>query len=72
MTDLQIRIDALEIKAAHQEQQIQDLSEMVSDQWRTIERLGGQLIKATAKIESLENSGSNTEPSFADEKPPHY
>jgi len=72
MTDLLIRIDALEIKTAHQEQQIQDLSEMVSDQWKTIERLGGQLTKATAKIESLENSEPNTAASFADEKPPHY
>ncbi|MBT5185231.1 MAG: SlyX family protein [Kordiimonadaceae bacterium] len=72
MTDLQIRIDALEIKAAHQEQQIQDLSEMVSNQWKNIERLGGQLSKATAKIESLENSEPNSAPSLADDKPPHY
>ena len=72
MTDLLIRIDALEIKTAHQEQQIQDLSEMVSDQWKTIERLGGQLVKATAKIESLENSEPNAAASLADEKPPHY
>ena len=31
MTDMLLRIEALEIKAAHQEQQIQDLSEMVSE-----------------------------------------
>ena len=72
MTDMLIRIEVLEIKAAHQEQQIQDLSEMVSDQWKTIEKLGGQLLKATAKIESLENISSEGVPSLVDEKPPHY
>ena len=72
MADLQIRLDALEIKAAHQEQQIQDLSEMVSDKWKHIETLGGKLSKANAKIETLENSGPNAVTSLADEKPPHY
>jgi len=72
MTDMLLRIEALEIKAAHQELQIQDLSEMVSDQWKTIEKLGGQLSKANAKIESLENISSEDVSSLADEKPPHY
>lgn len=71
MTDLQNRVDALEIKATHQEQQLNDLSEMVSDQWKLVEKLGGALSKADARIESLENSGA--EPSaLSDEKPPHY
>ncbi len=72
MTDMLIRIEALEIKAAHQEQQIQDLSEMVSDQWKMIEKLGGQLSKANAKIESLEDISLGNVPGLADEKPPHY
>lgn len=72
MTDMLIRIETLEIKAAHQEQQIQDLSEMVSDQWKTIEKIYGQLSKANAKIESLENINSEGPPGLADEKPPHY
>lgn len=72
MTDLQNRVDALEIKAAHQEQQLNDLSEMVSDQWKLIERLGGALSKADARIESLENNSAEPAPGLADEKPPHY
>lgn len=72
MTDLQNRIDALEIKAAHQEQQIHDLSEMVSDQWKLIEKLGGALSKADARIESLENGPGASEGAMIDEKPPHY
>ncbi|MBT5074023.1 MAG: SlyX family protein [Kordiimonadaceae bacterium] len=72
MTDLQNRIDALEIKAAHQEQQLNDLSEMVSDQWKLIERLGGALSKADARLESLENNNAEPASGPNDEKPPHY
>lgn len=72
MTDLQDRIDALEIKISHQESQINDLSEMVSDQWKLIKNLGGLLTKADARIESLENNNPSGTPSMLDEKPPHY
>ena len=66
------RIDELEIKAAHQDQQLNDLSDMVSDQWKLIERLGGQLTKANARLESLENNPGSEKPSLMDDKPPHY
>jgi len=72
MTGLQNRLDALEIKAAHQEQQLNDLSEMVSDQWKLTEKLGGLLSKAGARIESLENNNAEPAPDLSDEKPPHY
>ena len=72
MIDLQDRLDALEIKISHQETQINDLSEMVSEQWKLIENLGGLLSKADARIESLENINPTNAPSMVDEKPPHY
>ena len=72
MTHLEDRLDQLEIKTAHQDQQINDLSDMVSEQWNVIERLGGQLTKANARIESLENSPQSEKQSLVDEKPPHY
>jgi len=72
MTDLQDRIEALEITISHQETQINDLSEMVSKQWKLIENLGGLLSKADARIESLENNNPTATPSMLDEKPPHY
>lgn len=64
------RLNELEVKMAHQEQQITDLSEMVSEQWKLIEKLGGLLSKADARLESLENNSSADGP--LDEKPPHY
>ena len=70
MFNMDDRLNALEIKIAHQEEQLADLSEMVSDQWNLIEKLGGLLSKANARLESLENNTSV--PSLTDEKPPHY
>ncbi|MDG1020151.1 MAG: SlyX family protein [Emcibacteraceae bacterium] len=72
MTELKNRLNELEIKIAHQEQQINDLSDMVSEQWTMIERLGGQLTKANSRIESLENNPQIEKSSLLDEKPPHY
>lgn len=72
MTDLKNRLNELEIKIAHQEQQINDLSDMVSEQWTMIERLGGQLTKANSRIESLENNPQLEKHNLLDEKPPHY
>ena len=72
MTELKDRLNELEIKIAHQEQQINDLSDMVSEQWTMIERLGGQLTKANSRIESLENNPQIEKSSLLDEKPPHY
>ncbi|MBT5765655.1 MAG: SlyX family protein [Kordiimonadaceae bacterium] len=72
MTELKNRLNELEIKIAHQEQQINDLSDMVSEQWTMIERLGGQLTKTNSRIESLENNPQIEKSSLLDEKPPHY
>jgi len=72
MTDLKDRLDALEIKISHQETQLSDLSEMVSGQWKLIEKLGGLLSKADARLESLENNNAGSTPGLLDEKPPHY
>jgi len=44
----------------------------VSDQWKLIERLGGILKKADARLESLENNSSDSLTEIQDEKPPHY
>ena len=72
MTEQENRLNRLEIKSSHQESQINDLSDMVSDQWKLIERLGGILKKADARLESLENNSSDSLTEIQDEKPPHY
>lgn len=72
MTDKNDRLNELEIKIAHLEQQLSDLNEMVTSQWKQFDRFGNQLNKVDSRIESLENSTAESEPNPLDEKPPHY
>ena len=73
------KIARIETALAHQDIQIQDLSEMMSLQWKEIERLKLHLQKAQDKISEMENSSGNEEGKgqsvseiAASEKPPHY
>lgn len=58
----------IEITLAHLEQQITDLSDMVSRQWREIDRLRKSQTKDSERLDHLENNG----PGAGSEKPPHY
>lgn len=70
----------IEETLAHQEQQISELSEIVTRQWEEIELLKKQLARFKDKIEGLEdeiNAGSGEKGMSVTEiaarnKPPHY
>lgn len=47
------RLDALERAAADQERTIQDLSDMVAEQWRTLDGMGRRLEALEHRIASL-------------------
>lgn len=72
------KINELEAMVAHQDVQIQDLSEIVTKQWSEIEALKRQLNHTFDKIKSMEDSigqGSSAKSvseMAASEKPPHY
>jgi SlyX protein len=73
------KLQQIETALAHQDQQIQDLSEMVNRQWKEIEFLKRQLDKAQEKLSAFESSSAQSEASTmsvaeaaALEKPPHY
>lgn len=73
------RITDLEITIAHHEQQLQDLSDVVTDQWKQIELLKRRLDKALSKIDQMQNdTGDNSESGLSSiekaalEIPPHY
>lgn len=73
------RITELEITIAHHEQQIQDLSDIVTDQWKQIELLNKRLNKALSKIDQMQNDGNDNADGglssiekAALEIPPHY
>ena len=70
------KLKSIEINLAHHEQQIQDLSDMINQQWKEIERLKLQLNKAYDKISDMEaateSTGKTVSEIAASEKPPHY
>lgn len=74
------KIEQIEMTLAHQDRQIQDLSEMIAKQWVEIDRLRLELDRALAKLQAQESgaaAGEGTDHlSVAEmaalEKPPHY
>ncbi|HOO82177.1 MAG TPA: SlyX family protein [Alphaproteobacteria bacterium] len=70
-------LNKVEETLAHQEQQINDLSDMVITQGRDIEALKKQIRKLQDKISSSAEDNNNEKPLSATEyaarnKPPHY
>lgn len=72
------RLNKIEATIAHQEQQISDLSEMITQQWKEIDTLKLRLKKAQERLgemtPSLENEreGLSVSEIAALDKPPHY
>ena len=78
MTDS--KFEKIEMALAHQDLQIQDMSEMINAQWKQIEMLKRQLDMAQSKLSALESSagdslqeaGLSVSEIAARDKPPHY
>lgn len=71
------RIENLEITLAHQDQQIQDMSEMITAQWKEIDRLKRHIQQTEEKLQEFMDSEDEDKPQSATEfaarnKPPHY
>jgi SlyX protein len=70
---MEVRIIELEIKAAYQEDLLQTLNNVISQQQQQIDRLEMTCTLLNERIKSLSNQrqeGDNT--SHVDEIPPHY
>lgn len=65
------RLIELEIKAAYQEDLLQDLNRIVSDQQQQITRLEATCKLLNDRIKSVSSEGVGT-PQANDEVPPHY
>lgn len=67
------RITELEIKTAYQEDLLQTLNTVVSQQQRQIDRLEMTCMLLHERIKSLSSGGlAGESPSLAQEIPPHY
>jgi SlyX protein len=64
------RLEALEVRAAYQDQVIEDLNQTITAQWREIERLQRQLGRLEEQVnESIAAAGA---PNLPEPPPPHY
>jgi SlyX protein len=63
------RIEALEIRVAHQDRTIEELNETITAQWKEIETLTRQIARLGDQLQEVrETAGAAGEP----EPPPHY
>ncbi len=67
---LQARIDTLESRVAFQDETIEDLNKVVTEQWTQIDRLTRQVAALLDRIEDIEHARSLGAPQEA--PPPHY
>ena len=64
------RIDQLEIRIAHQDRVIEDLNQIVTDQWKQIDKLIRRIEGLTDRVESAETRLTSGQAPEA--PPPHY
>ena len=70
MSDLEARVEALEVRVAYQDQMIEDLNQTVIDQWKKIDALRRQLNELLDRVQEVEDSTGG--PSAPKPPPPHY
>jgi SlyX protein len=68
MSSLEARVDALETLAAHQERTIEELNQVIADQWKEIEALKRRLARLDDQLRDVE-AGLPAPPN---QRPPHY
>jgi SlyX protein len=66
---LAARIDALEVRIAYQDETIETLNKTITEQWRTIDALGREMVSLRERLDDAEmKAGAGP----ASEPPPHY
>ena len=62
------RIEALEIRVAHQDATIEELNATITAQWRTIDALSREVASLVDRLHDL----GRREPGAPEPPPPHY
>jgi SlyX protein len=66
-TDLVSKMDTLEMRIAHQDRTINELNDIVTEQWRKIEMLERKIAQVLEEVQNLDSARS-----VEDKPPPHY
>ncbi|NVJ70181.1 MAG: SlyX family protein [Alphaproteobacteria bacterium] len=69
-TEIAERMDDLEIKFAFQQETIESLNTIVTQQWSEIDKLKKLLVRMQGQLADLEDAQGPTDPGNI--KPPHY
>lgn len=67
--EITARIEALEVRIAHQDRTIEDPNALITDQWRRIESLTRQIERMAERLQRVEDTSP---PDAPDPPPPHY
>ena len=67
LSDQSSRIDALEVRSAHQDQTIAELNDVITAQWRKIDALERQVSRMQDEYQNMTVPRDLPEP-----PPPHY
>jgi SlyX protein len=67
LESLLTRIDALEMRVAHQDRAIEDLNNTITAQWKEIESLTRQIERVGDQVQEIAAGPAEPEP-----PPPHY
>lgn len=70
-SELAARLDALEICIAYQDEVIEDLNKIVTEQWALIDRLNRQAAALVDRLQDLEHARSIAT-AQQEPPPPHY
>lgn len=70
--ELNKRVQSLEEALASHESTVDDLSDMVREQWDLIDRLKRQIERMTDRLERVEDAADASDIPTGMEKPPHY
>jgi len=68
--DTSARIEALEVRIAHQDRIIQDLNKSVTDQWKQIDGLARRVERMADRLQRLEDDAPSSD--APEPPPPHY
>lgn len=68
VAELLARIEALEIRLAHQDRIIEDLNKIGTEQWTQIDALRRQIDQLRDRIQEVESN----RPNLPEPPPPHY
>ncbi|EIM24510.1 SlyX family protein [Microvirga lotononidis] len=70
MSDIESRVEALEVRVAYQDQVIEDLNQTVIAQWKLIDSLRRQFNELLDRVQEVEDNAGGT--STPEPPPPHY